>query len=296
MRVERRNYTLEEIKMKIVKTKAEVRQFVHQARQNEKTVGFVPTMGYLHQGHLSLMEMAGSENDLVIVSIFVNPTQFGPNEDLASYPRDLERDVKLAESIGVDLIFAPEVAEMYGESALTYVDITQLSDHLCGAKRPGHFQGVCTVVTKLFNIVQPDRAYFGQKDAQQALIIKKMVSDLDLLVEVKTHPIVREADGLALSSRNKYLSLEQREAARILNKSLNHVQKMIENGERDAQEIYQIMTGLIQSEPLIEIDYISIVSGLTLEPVVELSGLTLVALAVFVGNTRLIDNILMEVD
>lgn len=295
MLVERHNFTLEEIKMKIVKTKVEVRQFVQQARQNVKTVGFVPTMGYLHQGHLSLMEMAGRENDLVIASIFVNPTQFGPNEDFASYPRELERDAKLAEAIGVDLIFAPEVVEMYGERALTYVDITQLSDHLCGVKRPGFFRGVCTVVTKLFNIVQPDRAYFGQKDAQQALIIKKMVSDLDLPVKVKTHPIVREADGLAMSSRNKYLSSEQREAALILSKSLNQAQKMIEAGERDAQKIYQMMTDLIQSEPLAEIDYVSIVSGTTLDPVVELSGLSLIALAVFIGKTRLIDNILMEV-
>ncbi|AZR74656.1 pantoate--beta-alanine ligase [Anoxybacter fermentans] len=282
--------------MKILKTKAEVRKEVCNARREGKTIGFVPTMGYLHKGHLSLMERAKKENDLVVVSIFVNPTQFGPNEDYATYPRDLERDAKLAESVGVDIIFVPEVDEMYPENFQSYVEVTELTQNLCGAKRPGHFRGVCTVVTKLFNIVQPDRAYFGQKDAQQAIIIKRMVKDLDFPIEIITCPIVREEDGLAMSSRNTYLNPEERKAALVLNRSLKKAKEMIEGGERDAALIQAAMIEMIEKEPLAKIDYVSIVSTTTLKPVQRLSGPILIALAVFIGKTRLIDNIMLEVE
>ena len=281
--------------MQILRTKAEVRQTIKLARREGKTVGFVPTMGYLHNGHLSLMAVAKKENDLVVTSVFVNPTQFGPAEDFSKYPRDLERDIRLMETVGVDIVFAPEVEEMYGaQGALTFVDISQLSDHLCGAKRPGHFRGVCTVVTKLFNIVQPDCAYFGQKDAQQALIIKRMVHDLDIPVEVKALPTVREADNLAMSSRNIYLNPEERQAALILSRSLALAQQMIKDGERDAAIIIAAMRELIAKEPLARIDYISLVSQETVQPTEKIDGPILLALAVFVGKTRLIDNIMLE--
>lgn len=282
--------------MQILKTKAEVRQEIARARREGKTVGFVPTMGYLHNGHLSLMAIAKKENDLVVASIFVNPTQFGPNEDFAKYPRDLQRDASLARNIGVDIIFAPEVEEMYGPNGgLTYVDINQLSDHLCGARRPGHFRGVCTVVTKLFNIVQPDRAYFGQKDAQQALIIKRMTQDLDLPVEVKTLPTVRESDNLAMSSRNVYLSPEERQAALTLSRSLAMAEEMIHAGEHNTQTVIDAITEMITAEPLARVDYISAVSAETLQPTDQLSGQVLIALAVFFGKTRLIDNLIMQI-
>lgn len=281
--------------MKIVKTKAQVRQEVAQARREGKTVGFVPTMGYLHQGHLSLMEAARKENDIVVASIFVNPTQFGPNEDLDTYPRDLERDAKLAESVGVDLIFNPEVEEMYSNHFQTHVEVTEVSQNLCGAKRPGHFRGVCTVVSKLFNIVQPDCAYFGQKDAQQVIVIKRMVQDLDMPVQVKTCPIVREEDGLAMSSRNKYLSPEEREQALVLNKSLKKAQELIDNGVKDVTIIKDTMEKMIRDKELAKIDYVSIVSAETLQEIDEIKGSILIALAVYVGKTRLIDNIMLEV-
>lgn len=282
--------------MQILKTKAEVRQMIARARKEGKTIGFVPTMGYLHNGHLSLMAIAKKENDLVVASIFVNPTQFGPNEDFAKYPRDLQRDANLVKNIGVDIIFAPEVEEMYGPSgALTYVDINQLSDNLCGAKRPGHFRGVCTVVTKLFNIIQPDRAYFGQKDAQQALIIKRMTQDLDIPVEVKTLPTVRESDNLAMSSRNVYLNPEERKAALVLSGSLAMAEEMIRGGERNAQTVVDAITQKIGAEPLARIDYISAVSAETVQPIAILEGQVLIALAVFFGKTRLIDNLMLHV-
>ncbi|MEW6725074.1 MAG: pantoate--beta-alanine ligase [Bacillota bacterium] len=281
--------------MQILKTKDEVRRAVRQARREGKTVGFVPTMGYLHEGHLALMRKAGEDNDLVVVSIFVNPTQFGPNEDYASYPRDLARDAELAASAGVDIIFAPEVSEMYPRGFSTIVDIQRLGDYLCGAKRPGHFRGVCTVVTKLFNIVQPDRAYFGQKDAQQARVIRQITADLDLPIEVRVLPTVREADGLAMSSRNTYLTPREREAALVLNWSLVRARDLVQSGEQEAAVIAEAITAMIEAEPLARIDYVSVVSGDTLEPVQRLDGPILIAVAVFIGKTRLIDNLTLEV-
>lgn len=280
--------------MQIIKSKSALRAELAKARRAGKTIGFVPTMGYLHAGHLSLMTAAKAENDLAIASIFVNPTQFGPNEDFATYPRDLERDANLAESVGIDIIFAPEVEEMYQPDALTYVEVSNLDQNLCGARRPGHFRGVCTVVTKLFNIVQPDRAYFGQKDAQQVIIIKKMVTDLDQPVEVITMPTVREADGLAMSSRNKYLNPAERQAALVLSKSLQQAQELLNSGETNAATIRQTMTEMITAEPLARIDYISIVSTRTVTDIEQIAGPTLIALAVFIGKTRLIDNLMWE--
>lgn len=280
--------------MRIIKTKSALRQEIKQARAAGRRIGFVPTMGYLHEGHLSLMAAARRENDLVIASIFVNPTQFGPNEDFVSYPRALECDAAMAETVGVDLIFAPDVEEMYLPNPQTYVDVTGLGKNLCGARRPGHFRGVCTVVTKLFNIVQPDRAYFGQKDAQQAIIIRQMVEDLDQPVEVKIMPIVRESDGLAMSSRNKYLSPEEREAALVLHRSLTHAAELLRAGERRADRIKEGVTGIIQDEPLARLDYAAVVSGTTLEEIETVAERTLVAIAVLIGKTRLIDNFMWE--
>ncbi len=281
--------------MKICKTIAELKKKIKEIKNEGKTVGFVPTMGYLHEGHLSLMRQARKENDFVIISIFVNPTQFEPNEDLATYPRDLQRDVELAKSVGVELIFAPEAEEIYPENYKTIVEVIDLSQSLCGVTRPGHFKGVCTVVTKLFNIVQPDRAYFGQKDAQQVIIIRQMVKDLHIPVEVIAGPIVREADGLAMSSRNKYLKSEERQAALVLFKALTIAREVIQTGERRAELIEQIIIQMIAKEPSVIIDYVSVVSGVTLEKISHLEGQVLIALAVFIGKTRLIDNIMLEV-
>ncbi len=281
--------------MQICKTIAELKKKIKEIKNEGKTVGFVPTMGYLHEGHLSLMRQARKENDFVIISIFVNPTQFEPNEDLATYPRDLQRDVELAKSVGVELIFAPEAEEIYPENYKTIVEVIDLSQSLCGVTRPGHFKGVCTVVTKLFNIVQPDRAYFGQKDAQQVIIIRQMVKDLHIPVEVIAGPIVREADGLAMSSRNKYLKSEERQAALVLFKALTIAREAIQTGERRAELIEQIIIQMIAKEPSVIIDYVSVVSGVTLEKISHLEGQVLIALAVFIGKTRLIDNIMLEV-
>jgi pantoate--beta-alanine ligase len=256
-----------------------------------KKIGFVPTMGYLHEGHLSLIRAARSATDLAVVSIFVNPTQFGAGEDFDRYPRDMERDQGLAEGAGADIIFHPLAADMYPEGFSTYVEETKLSKHLCGLSRPSHFQGVATVVLKLFNIVQPNVAYFGQKDAQQALIIQRMVRDLNLLVRIEVLPIVRENDGLAISSRNEYLSPEQREQAAVLHRSLAEAEKLVDSGERQAYKIKQRMTEVIESSPEAKIDYVSIVNRDTLDDVEELRGNILIALAVFVGKTRLIDNL-----
>ncbi|MCK4258571.1 MAG: pantoate--beta-alanine ligase [Halanaerobiales bacterium] len=282
--------------MQILKRKTEVREVIKKARLEGKTIGLVPTMGYLHDGHLSLMEFAKKENDFVVVSVFVNPTQFDSGEDLDSYPCDLERDAKLVKEVGVDLIFAPQSGEMYPENFQTYVELTNLSQNLCGATRLGHFRGVCTVVSKLFNIVQPDQAYFGQKDAQQAIILKKMVEDLDMPIEVRVSPIIREKNGLAMSSRNVNLNNEEHEAALILNRSLKKAKEMINDGERDAHKIQALLTEMIENEPLVKSDYISIVSASNLQPIERLTGPILIALAVFIGKTRLIDNIMMEVD
>lgn len=283
-----------EEKMKIAYTVKEVREQVKAWRKEGLTVGLVPTMGYLHEGHASLMKKAVEQNDKVVASVFVNPMQFGPTEDLESYPRDLEKDCKLCESIGVDLVFHPEPEEMYAPDFCTCVDMDVLSKTLCGKSRPIHFRGVCTVVTKLFNIVTPDRAYFGQKDAQQLAIIRRMVRDLNMDIEIIGCPIIREEDGLAKSSRNTYLNEEERQAALILSKAIFAGQKMVEDGERDAATVKKAMTELIESEPLAKIDYVEVVDGLSMQPVENIEAPTLVAMAVYIGKTRLIDNFIFE--
>lgn len=281
--------------MELVKTKKELREILKGERQRGKTVGFVPTMGFLHQGHLSLMKRAREENDIVVISIFVNPTQFCEGEDYDKYPRDLERDIKLAREVGVDIVFAPDAREMYGEDNITYVDMLDLTDVLCGASRPGHFKGVMTVVTKLFNIVRPDRAYFGQKDAQQVAIIKRMVKDLDFNVEIVEMPIIREEDGLAMSSRNTYLNDRERKAALVISKALFDAEKQILGGERNADYIREEICRKLSSNPLVRTDYVEVVDAHTLKPVKEIKGNVLVAVAAKVGETRLIDNIKLEV-
>jgi len=279
--------------MKIVKTKEEVRAAVKEWKAQGLTVGFVPTMGYLHEGHASLMKLAG-ENDRVVVSIFVNPMQFGPNEDLASYPRDMERDSRICEEQGVDLIFNPEPEEMYPQEFSSFVDMTGPTEELCGSSRPGHFRGVCTVVNKLFNIVKPDKAYFGQKDAQQFAVIRRMVRDLDMDLEVVAAPIIREEDGLAKSSRNKYLNKEEREAALILSRSLQLGRDMLGAGETDVAAIVKAIEDKIKTEPLAKIDYVKIVDASSIKPVETVKEQVLVAMAVYIGKTRLIDNFIFE--
>ncbi len=276
--------------MKVVKTIKEVRDLVKSWKQEGNEVALVPTMGYLHNGHKSLMDRARQENGKVVVSIFVNPIQFGPNEDFSTYPRDLEHDMAVCESAGVDLIFAPEADEMYTKEFCSFVGMSILTEELCGKSRPTHFQGVCTVVSKLFHIVTPDRAYFGQKDAQQLAIIKRMVIDLSMDVEVIGCPIVREEDGLAMSSRNTYLSEEERKAALVLSQSLAFAEAFVARGERRASEILDEMKKLIELEPLAKIDYVEAVDVLTMKPVEEITESTLIALAVYIGKTRLIDN------
>lgn len=279
--------------MKIVSTVEEVRSQVKEWRKEGCTVGFVPTMGYLHEGHMSLIDAAG-ENDKVVVSVFVNPMQFGPNEDLASYPRDLEHDAKLCEEHGVDLIFHPTPEEMYGDNFYTYVDMNTLTQELCGLSRPVHFRGVCTVVAKLFNIVTPDKAYFGQKDAQQLAIIKRMVKDLNMPLTIVGCPIIREEDGLAKSSRNTYLSPEERKAALVLSRSIFLGKELVENGECDCAKIVATMTAEIEKEPLAKIDYVKIVDLDTMQQVEKIGGGILTAIAVYIGKTRLIDNFMYE--
>ncbi len=279
--------------MKIVSTIEEVRAQVREWKKEGKTVGFVPTMGYLHEGHASLMDAAG-ENDKVVVSIFVNPMQFGPNEDLASYPRDLEHDAKVCEAHGVDLIFHPTPEEMYGDNFYSYVDMDVLTKELCGLSRPVHFRGVCTVVAKLFNIVTPDKAYFGQKDAQQLAVIKRMVKDLNMPLTIVGCPIIREEDGLAKSSRNTYLSPEERKAALVLSRSIFLGKKMVEQGEKDCKKIKEAMTAEIEKEPLAKIDYVKIVDLSTMQQVETTEHGVLAAIAVYIGKTRLIDNFMTE--
>lgn len=278
--------------MKIVSTVEEVRAQVKEWKKEGYTIGFVPTMGYLHEGHASLMDAAG-ENDKVVVSIFVNPIQFGPNEDLESYPRDLEHDAKVCEEHGVDLIFHPTPEEMYGEHFYTYVDMDVLTKELCGLSRPVHFRGVCTVVNKLFNIVTPDHAYFGEKDAQQLAIIKRMVKDLNMPLEIHGCPIIREADGLAKSSRNTYLSEEERKAALVLSRSIFLGKEMVEKGERDAKKVVAAMTAEIEKEPLAKIDYVKVVDLETMQQVEMIEHDILTAIAVYIGKTRLIDNFMV---
>ena len=272
----------------------ELRDRVKAWRSEGLKVGFVPTMGYLHEGHESLIKRASEENDKVVVSIFVNPIQFGPKEDLSTYPRDLERDSKVCERAGANIIFHPENEEMYFNDFYTFVDMNGLTNGLCGKSRPTHFRGVCTVVTKLFNIVAPDRAYFGEKDAQQLAVIKRMVRDLNIDVEVIGCPIVREKDGLAKSSRNTYLSTEERSAAIILNKALNIAKEKIEDGERISSNIISTVKDIIESEKLARIDYIEVVDSFSMESVDKIEKSVLVAIAVFIGKTRLIDNFTYE--
>ena len=281
--------------MKTVQTIAEIRKQVKKWRRRGLTIGLVPTMGFLHEGHESLIKKAVKDNDKVIVSIFVNPTQFGPKEDFSSYPRNLKKDKNLCLDAGVNLIFNPEPSEIYFKDSVTTVNVSGLSNGLCGAKRPVHFGGVCLVVSKLFNIVSPDRAYFGEKDAQQLAIIKRMVRDLNFDVEIVGCPIIREADGLAKSSRNIYLSLEERKAALVLNKSLKLAKKAISSGERSSQKIFEIITDKIETETLAKIDYIELVDSTTLAPVDTLVSSTLIAIAVYIVKTRLIDNFTVEV-
>lgn len=279
--------------MQIAATINEVRTQVKAWKKEGLSVGFVPTMGYLHEGHGSLISRAREENDKVVVSIFVNPMQFGPGEDLESYPRDLKKDSVYCESLGADLIFHPEPEEMYTDGFCSYVDMSVLTEELCGLSRPVHFRGVCTVVNKLFNIVQPDRAYFGQKDAQQLAIIKRMVQDLNMDLEIIGCPIVREEDGLAKSSRNTYLSAEERQAALVLSKAVKLGQELVAAGEKDAKKIVSEMSALIEKEPLARIDYVKAVDGLTMQQIDTVKEPMLVALAVYIGKTRLIDNFMI---
>ena len=274
--------------MKIIKSIDELRENLKKAKIEGKSIGLVPTMGYLHEGHASLIRRARKDNDIVVVSDFVNPIQFGPNEDLLTYPRDLEADSKICEEIGVDYIFAPEASEMYQDRKV-FVDIEDMSDHLCGAKRPGHFRGVLTVCSKLFNISGADRAYFGQKDAQQVAIIKKLVSDLNIPIEIIPCPIIREEDGLALSSRNTYLSKEERKAALCLSKAIFAGEKLAKDGG-SVEEVIGKMKEIIDGEELSKIDYISVVDLKTMEDASDFDGDRLVAIAVYIGKTRLIDN------
>ena len=279
--------------MKIVGTVKEVREQVKEWKKQGLSVGLVPTMGYLHEGHKSLMEAARKDNDKVVVSIFVNPMQFGPTEDLATYPRDLDHDAALCESVGVDLIFHPEAEEMYEKDFCSFVDMTGLTEGLCGKTRPIHFRGVCTVVNKLFNIVTPDHAYFGQKDGQQLAVIKRMVRDLNMDIEIVGCPIVREADGLAKSSRNTYLSSEERKAALILSKTVA-LGKELAKTEKDANKVVEAMKKNIETEPLAKIDYVEAVDALSMAPVEKLEGTCMLAMAVYIGKTRLIDNTLIN--
>jgi len=274
-----------------VKTVGDMKSLVRRWKNEGKTVGLVPTMGFLHEGHLSLVRDSKKRADVTVVSIFVNPIQFGPKEDFKKYPRDLEKDSAYLKEGGADCLFYPDAADIYPAGYRTYVAVHGLQDRLCGKSRPGHFQGVATVVLKLFNIVSPDFAFFGAKDAQQVLIIKRMAADLNLHVDVVTCPIVREPDGLALSSRNTYLSPDERIAALVLSRSLAAAEKLIAAGERDAAKVIAGMKSVIGSEPLARIDYVDAVDAVGLEPVAEIRGDVLIALAVFIGSTRLIDNI-----
>ena len=284
--------------MKLCKTVAELREEIALAKAAGKTIGLVPTMGALHEGHASLIKAAAMENELVVVSVFVNPTQFGPNEDLDAYPRTLDADCKLAESMGADIVFAPSPSEMYPSEDMTWVEVTgDITKVLCGRTRPIHFRGVTTVVSKLFNLAQPDHAYFGQKDAQQAEVIKRMVKDLFFNVQLRIMPIVREVDGLAKSSRNTYLSKAERAAAVVLSSSLETAKTLFDAGERDSKKLVEGVKKLIGDEPMADIDYVEMYALPGLKPVPEVltEGQYLLAVAVKFGSTRLIDNVILEV-
>ena len=283
--------------MILCKSVEELRNEIANAKTAGKTIGLVPTMGALYEGHASLIKAANKENDLVVVSVFVNPTQFGPNEDLDSYPRTLEADCQLAEAQGADIVFAPTPKEMYPSEDMTWVEVTgDITKVLCGRSRTSHFRGVTTVVSKLFNLAQPDRAYFGQKDAQQVQVLTRMLKDLFFNLQLRIMPIIREADGLAKSSRNSYLSAEERQAALILSKSLRFVEELFAAGERNPQKLVESTIGMIKTEPMSEIDYVEMYQMPDLTEVkAEMTGRSLLALAVRFGKTRLIDNIILEV-
>ena len=280
--------------MKIVDNVNEIRDIVKEWKANGLSVGLVPTMGYLHEGHESLIDKAVAENDRVVVSDFVNPMQFGPKEDLATYPRDIDKDSALCEAAGAHIIFHPEPSEMYHDDFSSFVDMNTLTSGLCGKTRPIHFRGVCTVLAKLFNIVQPDKAYFGQKDAQQLAVVTHMVNDLNFNLEIVGCPIIREEDGLAKSSRNTYLSADERQAALILSKALKNGKALIESGETDAKKVVKIISDEISAEPLAKIDYVEIVSWPTLEEVDTIDSDILCAIAVYIGKVRLIDNFIIK--
>ncbi len=281
--------------MKILNTVQEIRLQIKEWKKQGLSIGFVPTMGYLHEGHASLMKCAKKECDKVVTSIFVNPMQFGVNEDLDSYPRDLDADAKLCEEIGVDIIFHPEVEEMYSQGFCSFVDMNGPTAELCGKSRPIHFRGVCTVVNKLFNIVTPDKAFFGQKDAQQLSVIRRMVRDLNMDIKIVGCPIIREADGLAKSSRNTYLSPQERQAALILSQTVFLGEQLVKEGMTDAKELVTIMKENIAKEPLAKIDYVEAVCMDTIERIDKIQGTVLVAMAVYIGKTRLIDNFIVEI-
>lgn len=279
----------------LVKKIDEVRSLVKEWRKQGFTVGYVPTMGALHEGHESLIKKAVSENDKVIVSVFVNPTQFGPNEDYDSYPRNIEKDMAVCEEAGACTVFNPEPSEMYFENKSTVISVSGLTSVLCGAKRPGHFDGVCLVVTKFFNIVKPDRAYFGEKDAQQVAVLKRMVRDLSIDVEIVPCPIIREEDGLAKSSRNTYLNVDERKAAVVLSRSLKIAKQLLDKGERNAAKIKDAIISEINTESLAKIDYVEIVDSEDLTDVSTIEKNILIPIAVYMGKTRLIDNFTYEV-
>ncbi|MEJ6951471.1 pantoate--beta-alanine ligase [Natronospora cellulosivora (SeqCode)] len=279
--------------MKIVKSINEIRNFVKEAKSSGKSIGFVPTMGFLHQGHLSLVEKAKEENDFVVVSIYVNPTQFSPDEDFEDYPRDMGSDSAKLEKLGVDCIFNPEHEEIYPEGFNTYITVNEITASLCGKSRPDHFKGVTTIVGKLFNIVQADKAYFGKKDYQQYLVIKKMVKELNFPLEVIGLPIVRESDGLAMSSRNKYLNQEERKQATVLNRSLIMAEELIKNDIKDVEKIKYDIIEMIEKESKAKIDYVEILDARNLKEIESIGENTLIALAVYIGKTRLIDNIVI---
>jgi pantoate--beta-alanine ligase len=281
--------------MKVITKIAEMQKEADRLRMQGKKIGLVPTMGYLHEGHLSLIREAKKRSDVVVMSIFVNPTQFGPDEDFEDYPRDFNRDVELAKSVGCDIIFYPDAKDVYPVPYLTYVEVEKITKVLCGVSRSTHFRGVTTIIAKLFNIVKPHLAIFGQKDAQQAIVIKRMVTDLNFDIEIIVAPIVREKDGLAMSSRNTYLSKNQRKQALVLYRSLMAAKKMIEAGERNTTILKSRMREMIEQQPEAVIDYIEIVDTMNLEPQTELHGEVLIALAVKIGKPRLIDNIIVNV-
>ncbi len=281
------------MKMKVIESVSPMMEFSHQLHLQHQQIGLVPTMGYLHEGHLSLIRLAREKSDRVVVSIFVNPSQFAPGEDFAKYPRDFKRDQSLCQQEGVDCIFHPAAAEMYSSAHRTYVVTDKLAAKLCGLSRPTHFQGVTTIVAKLFNIVQPDVAIFGQKDAQQSLIIRRMVADLNFPVQILVAPILRETDGLAMSSRNKYLAPAQRSAAPVLFHALQEAEHLIRMGETSSDKVREVMMAMIQAVPETRLDYLAIVDFQDLEPVQKITSQTLIAVAAYFGTTRLIDNIIV---